>query len=68
MPLKKIPNIGDSNWGVTLNGHFSQTKNPLNGAFNSFDQFPSRPTNLTVDDVGKTYLYTQTSNFYKIRL
>ncbi len=65
MPTKQIPTIGDSNWGTTLNDHLAQTKNPVNGAYNSFDQFAQRPTNLTPDDAGKTYLYTQTGNWHE---
>ncbi len=65
MPFKQIPTTGDSNWGTTLNNHLAQTKNALNGAFNSFDQFSGRPTNLIPDDAGKTYLYTQTGNWHE---
>jgi hypothetical protein len=65
MPLKSIPQLGDSNWGTPLNAHISQLQNPANGAINSFDQFSGRPTNLTSDDAGKTYLYTQTGNIHQ---
>ena len=67
MPLKRIPipSQDAGNWGTILNDHLSQTQNPLNGAFNSFDQFLSRPTNLTADDAGRTYLYTQTGNWHE---
>ncbi len=67
MPLKRIPTPTQDagNWGTILNDHLAQTQNPLNGAFNSFDQFSARPTNLTADDVGKTYLYTQTGNWHE---
>ena len=52
MPLKRIPTPTQDagNWGTILNDHLAQTQNPLNGAFNSFDQFSARPTNLTADD------------------
>jgi hypothetical protein len=62
---KSIPQLGDSNWGTPLNAHISQLQNPANGAINSFDQFSGRPTNLTSDDVGKTYLYSQTGNIHQ---
>jgi Pectate lyase superfamily protein len=62
---KQIPTIGDPNWGITLNAHLSQLQNPANGGINTFEQFSQRPTNLTADDVGKTYLYTQTGNIHQ---
>ena len=67
MPQKRIPTPSQDagNWGTILNDHLAQTQNPLNGAFNSFDQFSARPTNLTADDAGKTYLYTQTGNWHE---
>ena len=67
MSLKRIPTPAQDagNWGTILNNHLAQTQNPLNGAFNSFDQFSDRPTNLTAEDAGKTYLYTQTGNWHE---
>ena len=67
MPLKRIPTPSQDagNWGTILNDHLAQTQNPLNGAFNSFDVFSARPTNLTADDAGRTYLYTQTGNWHE---
>jgi Pectate lyase superfamily protein len=65
MPNKSIPTIGDSNWGTPLNAHLSQLQNPATGGINTFEQFSGRPTNLTADDVGKTYLYTQTGNLHQ---
>jgi Pectate lyase superfamily protein len=65
MPNKSIPAIGDSNWGTPLNAHLSQLQNPTNGGINAFEQFSQRPTNLTADDTGKTYLYTQTGNLHQ---
>jgi Pectate lyase superfamily protein len=65
MPLKSIPQIGDSNWGTPLNNHLSQLQNPTTGGINTFDQFSQRPTNLTADDQGKTYLYNQTGNLHQ---
>jgi Pectate lyase superfamily protein len=62
---KSIPTLGDSNWGTPLNAHISQLQNPTNGAINSFEQFSGRPTTLTADDAGKTYLYTQTGNIHQ---
>jgi Pectate lyase superfamily protein len=62
---KSIPAIGDTNWGTPLNAHLAQLQNPTNGAINSFEQFSGRPTNLTLDDTGKTYLYTQTGNLHQ---
>jgi Pectate lyase superfamily protein len=62
---KSIPQLGDSNWGIPLNAHLSQLQNPNNGGINTFEQFSQRPTNLTVDDIGKTYLYTQTGNLHQ---
>jgi Pectate lyase superfamily protein len=65
VPNKSIPTIGDSNWGIPLNAHLAQLQNPINGGINTFEQFSSRPNNLTTDDVGKTYLYTQTGNLHQ---
>jgi Pectate lyase superfamily protein len=65
MPNKSIPAIGDSNWGVTLNSHINQLTDPTYGGINRFDVFSARPTNLTADDAGKTYLYTQTGNLHQ---
>jgi Pectate lyase superfamily protein len=65
MPNKSIPTIGDPNWGTPLNAHLSQLQNPTNGGINTFEQFSGRPTNLTADDKGKTYLYTQTGNLHQ---
>jgi Pectate lyase superfamily protein len=62
---KSIPTIGDSNWGTPLNAHLSQLQNPTTGGINTFEQFSQRPTTLTEDDVGKTYLYTQTGNLHQ---
>ncbi len=67
MPLARLPITGsDANtWSDILNRNITQTNSALNGAFNSFDQFSYRPTNLTADDAGKTYLYTQTGNWHE---
>ncbi len=67
MSQKRIPTPTQDagNWGTILNEHIAQTKNPINGGFNSFDQFLQRPTNLTADDAGRTYLYTQTGNWHE---
>jgi hypothetical protein len=65
MPNKSIPTIGDPNWGTPLNAHLAQLQNPTNGGINSFEQFSGRPTTLTADDQGKTYLYTQTGNLHQ---
>ncbi len=67
MSQKRIPTPSQDagNWGTILNEHIAQTKNPLNGAFNSFDQFLGRPTNLTADDAGRTYLSRQTGNTHE---
>jgi hypothetical protein len=62
---KQIPTIGDPNWGTPLNAHLSQLQNPTNGGINSFEQFVQRPTTLTTDDTGKTYLYSQTGNIHQ---
>jgi Pectate lyase superfamily protein len=62
---KSIPQLGDSNWGTPLNVHLAQLQNPANGGINSFEQFSGRPTTLTADDAGKTYLYTQTGNIHQ---
>ena len=62
---KSIPQLGDANWGTPLNAHLSQLQNPTNGGINTFEQFSQRPTNLTTDDAGKTYLYTQTGNLHQ---
>jgi Pectate lyase superfamily protein len=65
MPNKSIPTIGLQDWGTPLNAHLAQLQNPTNGGINTFEQFSSRPTTLTADDVGKTYLYTQTGNLHQ---
>ncbi len=67
MSLARLPITGsDANtWSDILNRNITQTNSALNGAFKSFDQFSARPTNLTVDDVGRTYLYTQTGNWHE---
>jgi Pectate lyase superfamily protein/Right handed beta helix region len=66
MSIKQLPAIGDSNWGTTLNNYITQTVDNTNGGgLNNFTQFSQRPTNLTVDDQGKTYLYTQTGNIHQ---
>jgi Pectate lyase superfamily protein len=62
---KSIPQLGDSNWGIPLNAHLAQLQNPSNGGINSFEQFSGRPTTLTAEDAGKTYLYTQTGNIHQ---
>ena len=64
--LARLPITGsDANtWSDILNRQISQTTSGVNGAFNSFDKFSNRPTNLTVDDTGKTYIFTQTGNFH----
>jgi hypothetical protein len=62
---KPIPTIGQPNWGAPLNEHLSQLQNPTTGSINSFSQFNQRPTNLTAQDDGKTYLFTQTGNMHR---
>jgi Pectate lyase superfamily protein len=62
---KSIPTSGTLNWSIPLNDHISQLQDPTNGAINSFSQFSGRPTNLTANDIGKTYLYTQTGNIHQ---
>ena len=66
MPIKQLPAIGDSNWGTTLNNYITQTTDTTlgGGGFNSFTNFADRPTNLTADDKGKTYLNRRTNNFH----
>ena len=65
--LARLPVTGsDANtWSDILNRNISQTHSPLNGAFNSFNVFSARPTNLTADDEGKSYIYTQTGNIHE---
>jgi hypothetical protein len=69
---KRIPNPNSDNaqWGTILNAHLAQTKNPVNGAFNSFDTFSERPaaSSFTKDDAGKMYLFTQTGNWHELYL
>jgi Pectate lyase superfamily protein len=65
MPNKSIPTLGDSNWGTPLNAHLGQLQNPTTGGINSFEQFSGRPTTLTAEDIGKTYIYTQTGNLHQ---
>ena len=65
--LARLPVTGsDANtWSDILNRQITQTTSSANGAFNSFNTFTSRPTNLTPDDEGKTYLFTQTGNWHE---
>ncbi len=67
MPLKRVPNPNsDANaWGTILNEHLSQTHRPTDGGLNKFELFSQRPTGLTTDDQGKTFLFTQTGNFHE---
>jgi Pectate lyase superfamily protein len=65
MALKTLPTIGDSNWGTPLNAHIGQLQSSIDGGINKFEQFLQRPTTLTADDAGKTYLYTQTGNIHQ---
>jgi hypothetical protein len=62
---KSIPTIAQPNWGQPLNDHLSQLNDPINGGINKFDSFSQRPTALTANDIGKTYLYTQTGNLHQ---
>jgi hypothetical protein len=62
---KSIPTLSQQNWGTPLNDHLSQLNDPTTGGINKFDTFSARPTNLTTNDTGKTYLYTQTGNLHQ---
>jgi Pectate lyase superfamily protein len=62
---KSIPTSGSLNWAIPLNEHMAQLQDPTNGAINSFSQFSQRPSNLTANDIGKTYIYTQTGNLHQ---
>ncbi len=59
---KRIPSTNNDNgqWGTILNAHLAQTKNAKTGAFNSFNNFFERPniSEFTIDDIGKSYLFT----------
>ena len=64
----KLPTPGQDsgNWGTMLNGFLTQSLDNSNGGgINKFEQFSQRPNNLTTEDKGKTYLYTQTGNFHQ---
>jgi Pectate lyase superfamily protein len=66
MAIKTLPSINDSNWGTPLNNYITQlTDNTYGGSINTFSQFSQRPTTLTADDKGKTYLYIQTGNLHR---
>jgi Pectate lyase superfamily protein len=65
MALKTLPQVNDLNWGAPLNAHIGQLQSSVDGGINKFEQFSQRPTNLTADDQGKTYLYTQTGNIHQ---
>ncbi len=67
MPLKRIPNPNsDANaWGTILNEHLSQTHRGVDGGLNKFDLFSQRPTGLTADDQGKSFLFTKTGNWHE---
>jgi hypothetical protein len=63
--LKSIPTLSQQNWGQPLNDHLSQLNDPTTGGINKFELFSQRPTNLTTNDINKTYLYTQTGNIHQ---
>lgn len=65
--LARLPISGSdvNTWSDILNRQITQTTSSANGAFNTFNQFSTRPTSLTADDAGKTYLYTQTGNLHE---
>lgn len=66
MPIKSLPQPGDSNWGIPLNNYLTQlTDSNKGGAINTFSKFSQRLTNLTIDDKGKTFLFTQTGNLHE---
>jgi Putative flagellar system-associated repeat len=68
MAYKKLPNTGDSNWGIPLVKYISGTRdNTKGGAYNQFSKFYDRPlaSALTADDAGLTYLYTRTGNTHQ---
>ena len=68
MPTNRLPTPGQDsgNWGTMLNGFLTQSLDNSNGGgINKFEQFSQRPNNLTTEDKGKTYLYTQTGNFHQ---
>jgi Pectate lyase superfamily protein len=65
MALKTLPQVSDLNWGTPLNAHIGQLQSSVDGGINKFEQFAQRPTTLTTDDAGKTYLYTQTGNIHQ---
>jgi hypothetical protein len=67
MPTKTKPIVSPSSdvWGNKLNQHLEQLMPDDGGGINKFDKFSDRPNNLTADDKGKTYLYTQTGNFHQ---
>ena len=67
MPNKTKPSVSSSSdvWGNQLNQHLEQLMPDNGGGINKFEQFSQRPTNLGVDDRGKTYLYTQTGNIHQ---
>jgi Pectate lyase superfamily protein len=43
----------------------TRNTNIASGNFIIFNQFPQRPSNLTVSDIGKLYFYSQTGNFHQ---
>jgi hypothetical protein len=63
MPTKSIPQLGDANWGTTLNNHILQTTDPANGG--PIIIFGAGPSGLTADDKGKTYLNNFTGNLHE---
>jgi hypothetical protein len=67
MPLKRIPNPNaDANaWGTILNEHLAQTHRAVDGGLNTFNTFNERPTGLTADDQGKSFLFTKTGNWHE---
>jgi hypothetical protein len=67
MPNKTKPPVSTSSdvWGNKLNQHLEQLMPDDGGGLNKFEQFSQRPTNLTAEDKGKTFLYTQTGNFHQ---
>jgi Pectate lyase superfamily protein len=67
MPLKRIPNPNaDANaWGTLLNEHLAQTHRPADGGLNKFTPPSTLPSGLTPDDVGRSYLNTQSGYWHE---
>jgi hypothetical protein len=66
MPLKSLPQLGDSNWGTQLNSYISQlTDNASGGGLKTITSTSQLPTNLGADDKGSTAYHKFSQHFHE---